>query len=208
MNGWGGSRPGAGRKPQLPRQTQPLKSQSGWEGHRWCVYMTHPQAEVTASREVTRLGYQQYMPLTVIQRQDPVLRSLFHKVRVPMFAGYGFVLLAYNDPWVPILYTTGVRDMLLTPDNRPSPVPVGFVEALIAGEADRCDLTAATLPKFRHGEIVQMCEGFLSGQNGVVVDCDGIKTTVNVELFGRVVAVRLDRAGLVKTDGETFNKVA
>lgn len=191
---YGGFRPGAGRKPKAAAIPQPA---IGWEGHRWCVYMTHPQAELIASREVTRIGYRQYMPLTVILKQDPVLRSRFTKVRVPMFPGYGFVALTFNEPWVPIRYTMGVRDVLLSPTQRPAPIPVGFVESLIEGEADRCDLTAATLPQFDKGAAVQITEGAMSGHVGSVVECDGLKTLVSVELFGRLVAVRLDRAGLV-----------
>lgn len=189
----GGVREGAGR----PKVTPFLDVDPSWEGHRWCVYMTHPQAELTASREVTRIGYRQYMPLTAILKQDPVLRSRFTKVRVPMFPGYGFVALTCNEPWVPIRYTMGVRDVLLSPTQRPAPIPIGFVESLIEGEADRCDLTAVTLPQFDRGAAVQITEGAMSGHIGSVVECDGLKTLVSVELFGRLVAVRLDRAGLV-----------
>jgi transcriptional antiterminator RfaH len=189
----GGRREGAGRKPNPVPVQEPQPSTEP----RWCVFMTHPQAERTAVADISRQGYRAYMPLTVIRRVDPVIRSMFHKVRVPLLPGYGFVELSAADSWVPIRYCDGVRDVLLGMNGRPAPVrEKNLIESLMADDERRCDLRSETLPAFAAGSTVQLDEGPFSGQSGVVVACDGITTTVEIQLFGRVVPVLIDRAAV------------
>ncbi len=35
---------------------------------------------------------------------------------------------------------------------------------------------------------------------GMVLGCDGVRSMINVELFGRLVAVRMDRAAVVEAE--------
>jgi hypothetical protein len=90
---------------------------------RWHVYQTRPQAERLAAEDLTRSGYRGYAPLIAVRKQDAVIRSLFHKIRVARFPGYGFVELSPGDPWHPILEAAGVARTLRGPDGRPARIP-------------------------------------------------------------------------------------
>jgi hypothetical protein len=141
----GGARPGAGRPYKI--QPPPVISVEP----RWCVYQTHPQAERIAAEDLTRIGYRGYAPLIAVRRQDRVIRSLFHKLRVPRFPGYGFVQLAPGDPWQPILEADGVSRLLRDVYGRPARLPVGSIEAHMLDDERLCDLTRETMPTMRKG---------------------------------------------------------
>jgi transcription antitermination factor NusG len=164
---------------------------------RWCVYTTHPNAERLAATQLARVGYRAYLPLIAVRRQDPVIRSLYRKHLVPMFPGYGFLKLDPWENWVQARYTFGVRDLIIGSNGRPAQVPQGVIESLLEGDAARCDLHAATMPCLPLGAPVRVTEGALQDQTGTVLACDGVTTTCNIELFGRLVAVRLERAAVV-----------
>lgn len=101
-------------------------------GSRWAVCQTHPQAERWALANLTRQGYQAYLPLITVNRRDRVTATLSHSVQVPLFASYVFV--QPSDPWAPIAHTLGVSKLLMA-GNHPHYLPAGLVEALQAGEA-------------------------------------------------------------------------
>lgn len=189
----GGVRPGAGRPWKVPSASMiavlPTAS-------RWCVYQTHPQAERLAAADLTRTGYHGYAPLIAVRRQDAVIRSLFHKVRVPRFPGYGFVELGPGDPWLPILEAAGVARILRGLDGRPARVPVGEIESHMLDDERLCDLKRETLPPFSVGARVNILDGALTSREGCVVECDGFATMVEVEMFGRTVPVWFDRASV------------
>jgi transcription antitermination factor NusG len=214
INGWGGPRehsggPRANSGGRREGAGRPLGSKSArpdpdpeplapaWSAPRWCVYQTHPQAEGHATEELTRAGYDAYLPLIAIRRRDAVVPSMWHKVRVPMFPGYGFVRLGPTDPWAPIHYLPGVKGLLLTTSGHPGPVPDGFVEALKGGDAERCDLTGPAFPKLAPGTVVTIDDGPFMSFPGTVVECDGETTLVDVAIFARLTAVRLPRGSLI-----------
>jgi transcription antitermination factor NusG len=189
----GGARAGAGR----PRNPVPLLAPIGL---RWFVYLTHPQAEGLAARELSRSGYRSYSPLIAVRRQDPVIATMFHKVLAPRFLRYGFVELGPTDPWLPIVHDTpGVAGMLLRiGGHRPAPVKIDVVELHMADDDRLCDLARETMPKLDKDARVTIEAGALAGFAGVVVDCDGLVTTVQVRMFGRLMTVRVDRASVVE----------
>ena len=156
----------------------------------WAVISTHPQAERLAVSELARAGYTAYLPLIAVSKRDPVVKTQFRVVRVPLFTGYAFVTI--DGPWVPVRYTSGVRDLLMN-GARPAVVPTGLVERLQAEDAQRCDLAAESLPALATGAAVVVSDGPMAGHAGAVVTCDGRRTQVQVALFGRLVPVWLDR---------------
>ncbi len=190
--GHGGRRAGAGR----PRNPVPKPMPAAPPEPRWHAYATHPQAEQLAARELSRTGYTGYAPLIAIRRQDPVIHSLFHKVLAPRFIGYGFVLLDPADPWRPVAETAGVRQVLLGSNGRPAPIAAGVIERHRADDERLCDLARETMPPLPRGALVRIEGGALAGYVGEVVDCDGLTTTVEVDIFGRLVPVRHDRASV------------
>lgn len=163
---------------------------------RWCVYQTHPQAERLAAEDLTRTGYHGYAPLIAVRKQDAVIRSLYHKVRVPRFPGYGFVELGPGEPWLPILDASGVARILRGIDGRPARVPPGVIESHMLDDDRLCDLARETLPPFPVGTRVTILDGALTSFEGDVKECDGLSSLVEVAMFGRIIPTRFDRASL------------
>lgn len=190
----GGARPGAGRPRSPP--ANPWAETNSWTGPRWCVYQTHPQAELLAAVELSRSGYHCYAPQIAMLRRDRVILTMFHKVLVPRFPGYGFVELATTDPWVPVRYAAGVRGVLLACNGRPALVPVGEVERHMAEDGALCDLSPEVMPCFDVGTRVRIEAGAMESFRGTVVECDGVVTMVEVTMFGRLVQARLARTTL------------
>lgn len=163
---------------------------------RWHVYQTHPQAERLAAEDLTRSGYHGYAPLIAIRRQDAVIRSLFHKIRVARFPGYGFVELSPGEPWQPILEASGVARLLRGLDGRPARIPIGEIERHMQDDDRLCDLARETMPPFKAGDRVIILDGALASHEGAVKECDGLSTMVEVMMFGRPMPVRLDRTSV------------
>jgi transcription antitermination factor NusG len=188
----GGRRAGAGRKPK------PLPIIAAeWTEPKWCVWQSHSQSEGLATHELTRAGYRAYLPLRAVERRDRVLSTMIHKVRVPLFSGYGFVHLAPTDPWAPILHMAGIRGMLLASNGSPGGiVEPEFVEKLIADEAERCDLSFPPMIPLEFGVEVRIEVGAFEGRSGRVRACDGMITEVIMGLFGRGIPVLIKRAAL------------
>ena len=104
-------------------------------GNRWFAIYSNPQAERRAADNLHQQNYQTYWPLVAVRRRDNAIRSLLHRVEVPLFPRYLFVSLNLRDPWTPILSTLGVRNLLRRPDGTPQPVAKGAIEALQALDA-------------------------------------------------------------------------
>jgi transcriptional antiterminator RfaH len=89
------------------------ESSEGFCDHYWAVCHTHPQAERWALLNLTRQGYEAYLPLMTVTRRDRVVRSMTHRVEVPLFSRYLFVNLQSDQRWVPVQYTLGVHQLLM-----------------------------------------------------------------------------------------------
>jgi transcription antitermination factor NusG len=189
----GGLRPGAGRPWKIPDEPIAIIP----HGLRWCVYQSQPQAERRAAEEITRAGYRGYMPLIAVRKQDPVIRSMYHKVLLTRFPGYGFLELGPTDRWrEPFQDMAGRPRILLGADGRPARIPVGELERHMLDDDRLCDLTRGTMPPLKVGTRVIVLEGALTSFEGDVKECDGLSTLVDVFMFGRIMAVRLDRAAV------------
>lgn len=173
---------------------------------RWAVFASKPQAEFYATTELTRAGYRTYLPLIAIHRRDPVIKTKYHVVRVPMFRGYGFVWI--DGGWVPARYTSGVRDLLMGMNGQPAAVPTSLIESLQAEDAERCELTEPPLPVLPIGSPVMILAGPLSGNSATVMETQSARVQVNAALFGRYVPVWLDRSAVEITNGETHDQGA
>lgn len=190
LSGWGGARPGAGRKPKAEADPGPVIR----PGYQWYVVYTHPQAERVATRDLTDKGYRVYLPMQAIRRRDRVVRTMFHTVHVPMFSRYLFVELDIEtDPWAPVRYADGVRELFMSRAMRPLPVPTGFVEGLMATEGYRLHLRDPALSKLPIGTAVRVDSGSFISFPGVVASCDGVTTEVTMQIFGRPTLVTVPR---------------
>ncbi len=190
----GGRRPGAGRKPKHPAGPQ----EPAWKGSSWCVFSTFSQAEFVATQELARHSYEVYLPLIAVAVRDAVLHTMFHKVRKPLFPGYGFIRLTATAPRQPILDISGVRGLVIGADNLPGRVRDSFVERMRADDDRRCELSAAALSPLPAQASVLVLRGAFAGRRGIVRACDGRTSTVDLQLFGRVVPLLICRADLTE----------
>lgn len=186
----GGARPGAGR----PRKPKPIIAPVTPV---WCVLSFWGQAEMSAVTDLTRQGYDTYLPMVAIRRRDRVLTSMWHVVRVPYLSGYGFIRLTQTESREPILNTRGIREVLRRPDGRAAWVSDDEIERLRSKDIERLELPKERRPILAIGTLIRVDDGPFDGHPGVVKDCDGIKTRVELNLFGRDTPVWLDRASVV-----------
>lgn len=157
-------------------------------GPRWFVVQSHSQAERLAAREIGEKGYRAYLPMQVTERRDRVLASLVHLIHVPLFSGYLFTEFDRDtDPWTPIRYCEGVKQIFMTPSQRPIAVPRGVIEALIDEAPTRLKLPEALMEPIEKGARVRINRGALVDNLGVCAGCDGRITQVKTSLFGGAV---------------------
>lgn len=166
-------------------------------GVRWCAYTTFAGAEELAARELARSGYVPYAPLVRERWRDVVIESVWHTGLRPRFPGYGFVQLTASQPWLPVHRgADGVAGLLLGPDGKPEPVLPGQVE-LCQDDDDRlCGLAPEVLPMHRAGLAVLIEAGAFRGRTGLTAECNGMTTTVQLLVFGRLVGVKVDRGSV------------
>jgi transcriptional antiterminator RfaH len=165
----------------------------------WAVCQTHPQAERWAQVNLTRCGYQSYLPLAAVRRRDRVLSSLWHTVLVPLFGNYLFVRMTARDSWTPIRYCPGVLRLILASHNsHPDRVPRGIVEAIQAGEAARLSPAAAT-SSWAPGAPCRLAAGPFANHDAVVltVNLPASVASVGVIIFGAVRSLTVPLASLI-----------
>jgi transcriptional antiterminator RfaH len=153
-------------------------------GRYWAVIQSHPQAESWARQNLIRVGYAVYLPLVLVQRRDRHTPSIIHRVERPLFTGYLFVDLDVADPWTPIRYASGVRQLLMS-SGKPAKVPEAILKAVQAGEA----LRRLPLPDkvvYRPGAPATCLYGPLKGQEVVIISAATNTVKVAVAMFGEL----------------------
>ena len=164
----------------------------------WGVIHTHPQAERWACANLNRAGYRTFLPLHLVKRRDPVLRTMTRLVEVPLFVSYAFVSLAPTDPWVPIRYTPGVHTLLMS-GGKPNINATGVVEGLRAVLAQPAPIEPPDATR-RAGAAVAVGNGPLAGHQAVVVSVAGNRAMIALLLFGELRTVSVDVTSLVERE--------
>lgn len=190
----GGRREGSGR-PRKPAPTQPVYAP---DTPRWCVLAFWGQAERSATTELARSGYETYMPMVAIRRRDPVILTQWHIARVPYLPGYGFIRLTQTESREPITATRGVREVLRRPDGRAASVSDAEIARMQAGDDKRLELPKVHGTVLAVASMVRVEDGPFAAHPGRVTECDGVKTCVELNIFGRATPVWLDRVSVVQ----------
>jgi transcription antitermination factor NusG len=103
-------------------------------------------------------------------------------VATPLFGPYVFVRFGPGDGWVRALHTVGVQAILRGCDNRPRPVPVGYVEALIRhGDTE---VETARDERIEVGARLRISRGPLAGLTGRCVTSERARVRVLLEWMG------------------------
>jgi transcription antitermination factor NusG len=164
------------------------------EGRRWRLVRAITHREVFAEAQLTRQGFTTFLP-----KQPRTVRHA-RRIRVALaayFPGYLFVDIDLaTQRWRSINGTLGVSH-LVGPAERPSPVPRGVVEALIAAADARGVLSG---PPLEAGQTVRIIAGAFADQLAVIERSDEAgRVRVLLEIVTGTVAVTLDRAMLHET---------
>jgi transcription elongation factor/antiterminator RfaH len=161
-------------------------------GCRWYLVHTHPHCESRAQFHLRLQAFDTYLPrYSKTVRHARKLRT----VRAPLFPRYLFVQLDLSaDPWLSVRSTIGVSAIYMT-DGRPTPVPEGVVEALVA-TLDESDLVRLDR-KLQPGQPVRIVTGPFTDVLGTVVRLgDQERARVLLDIMGGAIAVDLHRSVL------------
>lgn len=134
---------------------------------RWYLVRTLTGRELTAAQQLERQGFRAFLPKQ--------LKTISHArrlrlVRAAFFPGYLFVRLDLGrDRWRSVNGTIGVAH-LVGQGERPTAVPAGVVEGLIAA-ADSRDVICG--PSLKAGQPVRITAGAFTDRLGVIERLDG-----------------------------------
>lgn len=136
---------------------------------RWYVMAVMVGREDTAIQHLERQGYSPCIPMLVDSVVDRHTQKLV-EVRRPRFQGYGFIWLDLEqDEWGPVKSTRGVRHLLPRFADRPSPLPVGFVERIQA-EPEKIE---QIIEEFATDDLVHFVRTSLVDQQARVIRQEG-----------------------------------
>jgi transcriptional antiterminator RfaH len=155
----------------------------------WFAVHTHPQAEAKALVNLSRQGYQAYLPrcrvrVSHARRREIVLRPLFPRY---LFAGLDRAVM----PWRPIRSTFGVAG-LVHAGGEPAAVPEVVIIKLQEQEAAGAFDLLSPQQLLRVGELVRVTEGAFEDMVGRLIELrDQDRVVVLLDLLGRVVPAQL-----------------
>jgi transcription antitermination factor NusG len=164
----------------------------------WCVVQTHSQAERWADANLRRSGYRTYLPMAVVRRRDNAIRSLWHRVDVPLFPSYLFLQHANRDLWRPIRETPGVLTVLKS-GNQIQYVRAGVVEAVQAAEV-LASVSHQKPTQWAPGASVALANGPLANHPAVVLSVHRDTATLGVMIFGALRQVQAPIEWLMPRD--------
>ena len=187
--GWGGRRPGAGRKPKAPQVVRPPVCMLP----RWGCVETVPRRELQALVTIGRLRLETYLPTYLPLAPGAVMELAF--------PGYVFVRFSLVDPaWRRIHECEGVLRLLSCEAERPMVVPDAEI-ARIRKEFDPETATAraardARRPAVPVGATVTICLGPFAGYKGIVQAASPHRVVVELDVLGGRPPVSLPAAAV------------
>lgn len=153
----------------------------------WFALRVRPKHEKTVATNLSRLGFDEYVPLQKVRR---LWSDRVKVLEAPLFPGYIFCRFAYADR-MRVLNSPGVESI------------VGFGKTEVPVEDSEIDAVRtlvatgkplAHLPFLRIGQRVLIERGPLAGIRGVVLREERAwRVVVSVEALDRSVAVEVDR---------------
>ncbi len=165
------------------------------EGERWFVVHSRPHRESAAKFHLENQGYRTFLPRFLKTRRHA--RRL-DSVLAPFFPRYLFVTLDLGrDRWRSVNGTFGVSRLVME-GERPTPVPRGIVEELIAACDDRDALRFDASGQLRVGERVRVLAGPFAEQFGLLERLDDHgRVRLLLEIMGGRVSVEVSSEILI-----------
>jgi transcriptional antiterminator RfaH len=153
---------------------------------RWYVASTAQHLEGRALVNLQAQGFATYLP-----RRTKTIKHArqFRTIEGPLFPGYLFVAFDLSrESWRAINGTFGIRSLIMS-GERPAPVPVGVVEALMAMQDSLGRISFAS--NLQLGKEVRLLAGPFAEMVGQLVACDDAgRVQVLLNLLGTQVHVR------------------
>lgn len=157
----------------------------------WYVVHTHEYCEKIASLNLEKQNYPVFLPLVTEIRQHPRFAHRPHQVQTSLFREYFFTEIdLVADTWHKICSTRGVKRLLGSSPESPTPVPAGGVEELMVRvAAGEFEPQATIRPVFGVGDKARFTSGHLQGEEGICRRIQGERMLLEL-LSGRRVNVR------------------
>ncbi len=155
----------------------------------WYVVNTHSRSEGLALANLSRQGFEAYLPC-YLKRRRHARRT--DTVSRPLFPGYLFVFMDLEvERWYAVKSTIGVKYVICHGDT-PAPVPDGVVEGIQDHQDETGMVVTGKLAPFEKNNVVRINSGAFLDQVGLF-DCatDQERVIVLLDLMGRQVRVRV-----------------
>jgi transcription antitermination factor NusG len=160
-------------------------------GLQWYALRTRSRHEKVVRDQLVHQGIEPLLP--TVKRLSQ-WKDRKKEVEVPLFSGYCFVRLEWNQR-LPVLKTTGVVD-IVGGGHRPEPIPDEEITSLQT-------LMTSVLPYDPHpylqeGMLVEVIRGPLQGIRGILLRKDKRhRLVLGVRLIQQAAAVEIDTADIV-----------
>ena len=163
---------------------------SRFEGPRWYVVQTQPNAEGKASPHFGRQGFDTYLPSYLKRRRHARRVEI---VGAPLFPRYMFVAVDMAvQRWRAIQSTIGVARLVCSGEC-PAAVPDGVIEDLRRREDERGLIKLENAVRFAPGDKIRVLDGAFSACLGLFEGVtDRERVAILLDLLGRKVRVVLD----------------
>ena len=161
----------------------------------WFAVTVAPQHEQSAEKGLAAKGFKTYLPLYLAVRQWSDRTKTLH---LPLFPGYVFCRFDKTQHTM-VVRTPGVRT-IVSFGGEPASIPeaqLDVVRKMLASGSQ-----VEPWPFLEAGQRIRIASGPLSGVEGTLVDTPGsCRLVVNIEMFQRACAVRVDRSAVVALAG-------
>jgi transcriptional antiterminator RfaH len=173
--------------PVLSTQSSALSTLS------WYLIHTKPRQEALALTNLSRQGFECYMPMLRLQKIQQRKTAL---VAEPMFPRYLFIRLdtsGSGQSWSPIRSTLGVNQLVRF-GGQPAKVDGQLIDLIRSREQG-----TQTQPLFSAGENVTVADGPFAGLEAIYQNTDAeSRSMILLNILSKPVAMRIDTASLRK----------
>lgn len=161
----------------------------------WFAVTVRPQHELSAEKGLAAKGFETYLPLYLAVRK---WSDRTKTLQLPLFPCYVFCRFGRTEH-AAVLRTPGVRT-IVSFDGEPAPVPASELDAV------KKMLSSGSIvepwPFLEAGQRIRIASGPLSGVEGMLVETqESCRLVVNIEMFQRACAVKVDRDSVIALAG-------
>lgn len=161
----------------------------------WFALTVKPRHEKAVAERLVARSLESYAP---VYRDRRRWSDRVQTVEVPLFPRYVFCRFCFADR-LKVLSMPSVQSVVGF-GGQPASVPDEEIDAVktLVGSG----VAIAPWQYLRAGQRVRICEGLLSGLEGILArEKSGYRLVVNIELLQRGVAVEIDREAVKAIDG-------